>query len=78
MFDINNISEHERINDRQYKNFFKLNKTLENVVKNSKKNISNFVIENADKNFYYNIHFSVNYTLLIVILLKTVYIGIIF
>ena len=39
-------------------------KTLDNIVKNSKKNISNFVIENADGNFYYNMHLSVNYALL--------------
>ena len=49
MFAINNLSEHQMINDRQYRNILKLNKTSENIVKNSKKNISNFVIENSDK-----------------------------
>ena len=69
IFDINNISDHEKINDRQFENFVKINKTLEIIVKNSKENISNFVIENADRNFYYKMHFSVNYTLFLVILL---------
>ena len=69
VFDINNISDHEKINDRQFENFVKINKTLEIIVKNSKENISNFVIENADRNFYYKMHFSVNYTLFLVILL---------
>ena len=67
MFAINNLSEHQMINDRQYRNILKLNKTSENIVKNSKKNISNFVNENSDMNLYYNMDFSVNYSLLLVL-----------
>ena len=37
VFNINNISEHEMINDRQYKNFMKLNKTLEILQKTIRK-----------------------------------------
>ena len=69
MFNTNNISEHETINDRRYKNFIKLNKTLENIVKNVKKYMSNFVIEISDKIFYYNMYFSINYALLLLIIL---------
>ena len=49
-------------------NFVKLNKTLENIVKISKKNVWNFVIENSDRIFYH-MYFRVNYALLLLLIL---------